>query len=1787
MAINFNAPPYFDDFSEAKKFLRVLFRPGRAVQARELTQAQTILQNQIQRFGNHIFQDGSMVLGGQTSFDSKVKYLVLENVYGGNQLLSSTFDGVLLRGNTSAAQARVIKTSGFGTSANPKIYIKVISGTFQASEVIGVVNEATNVATSQAQIVSSSFTGDASAVTIQSGIFYTKGFFVIVDQQVAITKLSDLTTDTAVPTCSVGLNVVESLIDENDDSSLLDNSTGSFNYLAPGADRYKIELQLGIAANPATGTSANKDFILLVRLEDGNIVQQVKFPAYAELEKTLARRTFDESGNYTVKPFPLTIKENNSTTVKAVLDPGKAYVKGFEFETIAPTNIIVDKARDTFSVNNSPIQLNYGSYVKVENLAYFVDTKTNPIIDLHDNATPASGTKIGTARLKVILKDSAGVYRAYITNVSMNSGEVFAYVKSFAVKDTINKICGVVLTSGSAYIEESSFSNLLFPVSSNVVKSFLNTNSPAGIDLSYQFYTTFIAELTGGEATILTGDPRITFQDTTKYLVFNTTSNTFVTSPTIVVNSSTSITVTVAGGGSNNIAVIALMNFSSNSATNYTFDQRTKEYKTANLDDLASGDTITISDARGRYITSSGFQTITLPLPDIDTSDTTNANIESRTVKVKMFASNPTKADYSSGTDITSRYNIDNGQRDNVYDKGVLTLKEGQSTPTGYVLVMYNYYSASTASGGFFTVDSYPNYDTIPTYTSTSTGQTFNLRDCVDFRPYITDSTSIVTPNPGSLMVADYAYYLNRIDKLVVTKDKDFLVIKGTSAINPTVPPDNQDAMTLYVLTVPAYTYNVKDIKVKYIENKRYTMRDIGKLEKRIENLEFYNALNLLEQDTQSFDVTDSGGNDRFKNGFVVDNFSGHAVGDVLNSDYKCSMDFNKKQLRAPFSSTPVEIAKDTLTNTVQTGTLITLTYDKTVFARQPYASKTVNVNPYNFFSFIGNVSLDPNSDTWHDTTNRPDVVINNVGENDAWVSNTQPFQTQWNDWEDNWTGTQTLTETSQSGAFVFDWENNGGSIYQLGPAVTTTRTVRTGERRRTGSVTEYVPETITKVVDDKIVNIGVVPYIRSKTVRFIGKALKPNTRVYGFFDDVAITCTFDTQYRISGNPNNGQTNAQGEISGTFTIAAGTFKTGSRKFKLTDSSTNNLAATTTAAETNYFAEGTLTTREKTVVSTRTMVPRTRTVEDVITISEPISVPDYVDPLAQTFLVPSNTYPNGMFMESVDIFFQTKDVNVPVTLQIRPTLNGYPSAYDIVPFSEVTMQPYGKVSTVSITNPGASYTVAPIITFSAPNLSNGVQATATATISGGQITAITITNPGYGYTSNPSVTVTRGVDPTPDTTGVNGAVSAVITDYVKTTDLATAAKVATNFKFSSPVYLPPGEYAIVLITNTDKYNVYVSEIGQLNITSVDQGQIISTQPYAGSFFKSQNARTWTAVQEEDLMFTINRCSFNQTSGTAVFKNTAMASSKPYHLFKTTSQEINFGNNKVSWQYKPSSDGTVAGIASSYTDYYSNNNTYLSTEKRVNNAGSLVLQATLTSSNNQVSPVIDTERLSVIAVENVINNISSVKTSTITGATGFVSASSVVYVDNGENFDNNNVIQIWNEKMLITGGGGATGPTGATGFVVSRGYLGTGATAVTGATGVNNLSKDETYKSGGGAYAKYITRRITLAEGFDSTGIKVLLSSFTPSPSSIEVYYKILTTSDSLTFSEKPYVKMTEDVVPTNANIDTQSKFIDRQFSAGLSGTALDPFTVFVIKIVMKTTDKTVVPIIKDLRAIAVA
>ena len=79
---DFNVNPYYDDYDEDKKFLRMLFKPGYAVQSRELTQLQTILQKQVERFGKSIYKDGSVVTGGQTVFQNTTFIKVDTNYLG-------------------------------------------------------------------------------------------------------------------------------------------------------------------------------------------------------------------------------------------------------------------------------------------------------------------------------------------------------------------------------------------------------------------------------------------------------------------------------------------------------------------------------------------------------------------------------------------------------------------------------------------------------------------------------------------------------------------------------------------------------------------------------------------------------------------------------------------------------------------------------------------------------------------------------------------------------------------------------------------------------------------------------------------------------------------------------------------------------------------------------------------------------------------------------------------------------------------------------------------------------------------------------------------------------------------------------------------------------------------------------------------------------------------------------------------------------------------------------------------------------------------------------------------------------------------------------------------------------------------------------------------------------------------------------------------------------------------------------------------------------------------------
>ena len=285
---NFNVNPYYDDYDEDKKFLRVLFKPGKAVKARELTQLQTILQKQVERFGNHIFQNGSVVTGGET-FLQDVKFLKLDTNYAGSSVNVSAFSGKTIVDNISlpTKRAEVIKVfdADSGTGDPKTLLVKEIFGTFNSTDTISTFESSQSFAN-----ISASGTGTGQAFSVNEGVFYYDGFFLKNDAQtVATSKYSKSTAN-----ARIGFEITESLVESFNDTSLLDPALDASNYQAPGADRYKINLVLSTRTLDSTDDTK---FIELARVEEGVLTSYVRFPLYSVLEDTLARRTFDESGN--------------------------------------------------------------------------------------------------------------------------------------------------------------------------------------------------------------------------------------------------------------------------------------------------------------------------------------------------------------------------------------------------------------------------------------------------------------------------------------------------------------------------------------------------------------------------------------------------------------------------------------------------------------------------------------------------------------------------------------------------------------------------------------------------------------------------------------------------------------------------------------------------------------------------------------------------------------------------------------------------------------------------------------------------------------------------------------------------------------------------------------------------------------------------------------------------------------------------------------------------------------------------------------------------------------------------------------------------------------------------------------------------------------------------------------------------------------------------------------------------------------------------------------------------
>ncbi len=475
--MEFNIEPYNDDFQQNaldNNYVRILFKPGRAVQARELTQIQSMLQNQIKQFGDHVFQDGSPVIGGNLTLDNKVKYLKLQETFNNTDIDVDEFNEKVIRNEDGTVQAKVLATY-FPPDGIPTLLVKYITGVeFADGDSLKIIGTQT-----QAQLIGSSANGFATVCSINEGVFYVDGFFVQVPNQTAV--VSPYST---VANVKIGLEISDDIVDSDIDTTLLDPAQSSFNYQAPGADRYQFNLSL--STRPLDTVVDESQFFELMRVEQGAITKQVKYPIYAELEKTLARRTFDESGDYTVRPFRASIQDGtdaNNYTIS--IEPGKAYVKGFEFETIGTLKIDAPKPRgasDIKSLVDTDVDISYGNFLYVTALrgsGAFINTSALEKIDIHASyssgvntaQTAASGnvfyysnTRIGSARVKNFTRystdgfnnktDSNGVYSLYLTDINIQP-KVLKVNNASGAANTLNLHAGLFCSNVNNFINVS------------------------------------------------------------------------------------------------------------------------------------------------------------------------------------------------------------------------------------------------------------------------------------------------------------------------------------------------------------------------------------------------------------------------------------------------------------------------------------------------------------------------------------------------------------------------------------------------------------------------------------------------------------------------------------------------------------------------------------------------------------------------------------------------------------------------------------------------------------------------------------------------------------------------------------------------------------------------------------------------------------------------------------------------------------------------------------------------------------------------------------------------------------------------------------------------------------------------------------------------------------------------------------------------------------------------------------------------------------------------------------
>lgn len=1558
--------PYNDDFNPELNFLRILSVPGRPIQSRELTQAQTILQNQIAQVASHLFRNGTPVLGAKINLNLNkpgcrfVNRVMVDRATGvtGSVALCGSAPGAVYKlsdfvGRTfNSVDPLGINLSGVATktfTVSHAVLSKdeselILYFTFGGSKPLAndLFFDSTGSGGTALKATSDLFFG--MAASCEPGIIYKDGSFVsVLSQEIIVgpgkpTKLADDVVEDEFnmhASYAIGFRFDERIITESDPyfgSTLNDNAQGFYNQAAPGAHRYQVMPVLDFYDknyNPVDGVSpvngitisanafgANSEenaafnsflakFSTLVETTDGNVTLDQRDTQYAKLLDLLARRTYDESGNYSVSEFSISVKDKNSSELYYELGPGKAYVLGYEISKLSSTRLDIPKARDYIALNNTYALAADHSYFVIENSAFEWPTDGVPVgnplivrnmdlrsgtvlygfqtgITLSTGVSPTTGSSLGTCRVHSLVKYGTE-WRLYVHSADSNFINNARSIKTLRLSGTLaanNPLCVVSSfeesrgadIAGTSRVSGNFRDPLVYEVNGATILKDITASETSYIHMVKKTGTTNAS----GVITFVADNNNQEFFSSTEDGIVLVTVNTggVWTQPAVV---------DVSGiNNSTNPATITL--------------------------DLGIGNATKPVDAYFKVLETEGnvrskieatqSQTFSAFIPNSSSSVTLSQEDILEIVSVRQ--ENNVRSDFGTATyDLTAsdiaKLTLDTGQRDFYYAQGSvsgfhrLSTYNNSSTPTLFTIV-YKYFNHSAGEHGFFCVNSYPyteaEYGKIPTYKS-SNGKNYRLINCIDFRPKLTAILGRTVIQPSSRFRLDANTFTGRSDRVVLTSTGEFKCVQGISSLSPELPSEPSNAMTLYTIQLSPYTFSNKDLKVKKIDNRRYTMRDIGELDKRLSNLEEYTAMSLLELRANDLEVIDSvTGFNKFKNGIFADPFRGHQFGDTGDTAYRCASEvYFGGGITCPSVSVGLELDISPSSTIQEWPNLITLPVSSSeVFIKNEFASGSINVNPYLFYSWNGTVTLDPVVDTWMDVERVPDIINASIGNTIIQQNVTLPLDPQ-----------PTLSLPSMAfmvcGMTPEDQEatfSAYNSAVQAIEAQYNSNLAAWQQRqadRQNATTGGSSSTTITETVNDRVVATNIAPFMRSIPVGVHSKGLRQGAPLRAFLDNVEVTLIPSSDEYITppndqAGSNLPRVGSNGEFVGSFVVPAGVIPTGTKQFVIVD------YEDTSSATTNFSSSGSIQVRQRTITSVRntitrinnpinpiapggvpvrprprpTSIPRDSTSGTPITQAEP-----WHDPIAQSFLIEE---PGGVFLSSIDVFFKKKPSaggidDQPVVLYIVEMENGYPTNR-IVPLSEVQKTSSQITAHATIPSQGAN-----TFTFSDPVYLEGLTEYAFVLFSNSRGYEAWISTLGEQDIFNYLATVGGTTTPVPSDVQRSIGIEA---------GPSQTAFLSDRFRSSGGSDLP-----VQNPSNSGTNEQSTVQSGELNngsfLPRIDPsiglrgsnsgGRGIAEQPYLGSLFKSQNSTTWTADQLSDITFRMRRYKFSTLSNPTLY------------------------------------------------------------------------------------------------------------------------------------------------------------------------------------------------------------------------------------------------------------------------------------------------------------------------------